>query len=81
MPESEVKQCPRNPSDRVLTPAVPSLQMGGSVMNTNDKRTNATRSTTETLLYAVGMAELGSESVTDTLQQIRCVRSARSTAS
>ena len=39
------------------------------------RRTAATRSTTVTRLYAVGMAGRGSESVTDTLQSTRSVRS------
>lgn len=78
MPESEVKQCRRNPSDRARTLAVRSLRTVGSVRNTNGKRTNATRSTTETLLYAVGMAERGNESVTHMLLPILYVRDANS---
>ena len=42
-----------------------------------NRRTAATRSTTATRLYAVGMAGHGNVSVTATLQSTRSVRSAR----
>ena len=48
--------------------------MEDSARSTKDKRTNATRSTTETLLYAVGMEECGNVSVTPMLLHILCVR-------
>ena len=54
--------------------------MAGSVRSTKDKRTNDTRSTTETLLYAVGTEECGSVSVTPMSLHILCVRDANKKA-
>jgi hypothetical protein len=50
--------------------------MDGFVRNTRKKKTNAMRSTTGILLYAVDMDALGSESVTAMLRSILCVRNA-----
>jgi hypothetical protein len=50
--------------------------MDGFVRNTRKKKTNATRSTTETLLYTVDMDEPGRESGTAMLPGIPCVSSA-----
>ena len=59
--QSEVKECQENLNDRVLIQVVHALLTEGFVRNTNSKRTNATRSMTETLLYAVGTEECGKE--------------------
>ena len=81
MPEGGEKKCRNDQSDPVLFPAVPILLTDGSVRNTQSKRQNATRSMTETLLYAVDTAEHGNESVTVTLPLTLCVRSANETGS
>jgi hypothetical protein len=47
------------------------------VRNTQRLKPNATRSTTETLLYAVDTAEPGNESVTAMWNNTRCVRCAK----
>lgn len=71
-------KCRNDRSDRVHTPAVPTLPTVGSVTNTQSKRQNATRSTTETLLYAVDTDGRGNESVTVTLPLTLCAKSAGS---
>ena len=73
----EVNRCQRNRSDRVPIPAVQSLPTAGFVRCMRSKRTSATRSTTETLLYAVVMAELGSVLETAMCNSILCVSCAK----
>ena len=73
----EVEWCQENQRGRVPFPAVPTLRRDGSVRNTRNRRTAATRSTTGTRLYAVGMAGRGNESVTAMRQGIPSVRSAK----
>ena len=51
--------------------------MGVSVRNTQRLKPNVTRSTTEILLYAVGTAEPGKESVTAMLNSTPYVRCAK----
>lgn len=79
MPEGGEKKCRNDRSDRVHTPAVPTLPTDDSVTNTQSKRQNATRSMTETLLYAVGTDGHGNESVTVILPLTLCAKSVRST--
>jgi len=50
--------------------------MEGSVKNMRNKKTNATRSMTETLPYAVGMEERGNESVISMFCPTQSVRGA-----
>lgn len=73
----EVEWCQENQRGRVPSPAVPTLQRDGSVRNTRNRRTAATRSMTVTRLYAVGTAGHGNESVTAMRQGILFVRSAK----
>ena len=76
--QSEVKECQENLNDRVLIPVAHDLLTEGFVRNTNSKKTNATRSMTETLPYAVDTDALGNASVTamqHSTHSVRCVNS------
>ena len=73
----EVEWCQENQRGRVPSPAVPTLRRDGSVRNTRNRRTAATRSTTGTRLYAVGTVGRGNESATAMRQGILFVRSAK----
>ena len=58
-------RCQENRKDRAVIRDAQNLQREGFVRSMKRKRTNATRSTTEILLYAVGTAELGNVSETN----------------
>ena len=75
--QREVARCQENRRGRVPSPAVPILRRDGSVRNTRNRKTAATRSTTGTRLYAVGTAGHGNASVTAMRQGIPSVRSAK----
>ena len=71
--QKEVRKCPGNPSAPVPIPDAPTLQREDSARNTNARKTNATRSMTVIRLYAVGMDEPGSASVTAMFSSTHCV--------
>lgn len=75
--QREVEWCQENRRGRVPSPAVPTLRRNGSVRNTRNRRTDATRGTTGTRLYAVGTAGHGNASATAMRQGIPSVRSAK----
>jgi len=60
-PKKEARICQGNQSAHARILDAPALQKADTVRSTRAKRTNATRSTTETLLYAVDTAEYGNE--------------------